>query len=122
MRGDAFLRGAFQHSSPPLPTLNLLIQAVYLQLPFVRFWRGWSVMLFSFSASNNKGKERFTNMKQIRPSRSLAYFLATALTVASFASTTIRAAEAVATTVTAVGKKNSQPPPVKKEDIELYQG
>lgn len=61
-------------------------------------------------------------MKQIRPSRSLAYFLATALTVASFTSTTIRAAEAVTTTVTAVGKKNSQPPPVKKEDIELYQG
>jgi hypothetical protein len=61
-------------------------------------------------------------MRQIRPSRSLAYFLATALTVASLTSTTIRAAEAVTTTVTAVGKKNSQPPPVKKEDLELYQG
>src|ERR1700682_5583305 len=69
-----------------------------------------------------KGKERLTNMKQIRPSRSLAYFLSTSLTVASFTSTTIRAAEAVTTTVTAVGKKNSQPPPVKKEDVELYQG
>jgi hypothetical protein len=48
--------------------------------------------------------------------------LAAALAVAGFSATTIRAAEPVTTTVTAVGKKNTQPPPIKKDDIELYQG
>src|ERR1700720_2652789 len=48
--------------------------------------------------------------------------LAAALAVASFTATATRAAEPVTTTVTAVGKKNTQPPPVKKEDVELYQG
>ena len=53
---------------------------------------------------------------------SLRYFLAAALAIAGFSATGARAAESVTTTVTAVGKKNSQPPPVKKEDVELYQG
>ncbi len=44
------------------------------------------------------------------------------LAVSSFAATTMRAAEPVTTTVTAVSKKNTQPPTVKKEDVELYQG
>jgi hypothetical protein len=48
--------------------------------------------------------------------------LAAALAVASFAATAVRAAEPVTTTVTAVGKKNAQPPPIKKDDVELYQG
>jgi hypothetical protein len=34
----------------------------------------------------------------------------------------VRAAEPVTTTVTAVGKKNAAPPPVKKDDVELYKG
>ena len=48
--------------------------------------------------------------------------LAAALAVAGLTATAIRAAEPVTTTVTAVGKKNSQPPPIKKDDVELYQG
>ena len=54
--------------------------------------------------------------------KGFSYWLAAALTVAGFAATATRAAEPVTTTVTAVGKKNTQPPPVKKEDVELYQG
>jgi hypothetical protein len=48
--------------------------------------------------------------------------LAAALAMAGFATTATRAAEPVTTTVTAVGKKNTVPPPVKKEDVELYSG
>ena len=48
--------------------------------------------------------------------------LAAAMAVASFTATTIRAAEPVTTTVTAVGKKNTQPPPIKKGDVEVYKG
>jgi hypothetical protein len=51
----------------------------------------------------------------------ISLFLGTAMVVAGFAPTT-RAAEPVTTTVTAVGKKNAEPPPVKKEDVELYKG
>lgn len=48
--------------------------------------------------------------------------LAAAIAVASFTAAAVRAAEPVTTTVTAVGKKNAQPPPIKKDDVELYQG
>ena len=48
--------------------------------------------------------------------------LAAAIAVASFTATAIRAAEPVTITVTAVGKKNTQPPPIKKEDVEVYKG
>ena len=48
--------------------------------------------------------------------------LATAIAVASFTATAIRAAEPVTITVTAVGKRNTQPPPIKKEDAEVYKG
>jgi hypothetical protein len=48
--------------------------------------------------------------------------LAAAIVVAGFTASTIRAAEPVTTTVTAVGKKNTQPPAIKKEDVELYKG
>src|ERR1700724_4484509 len=48
--------------------------------------------------------------------------LAAAIAVAGFTATAIRAAEPVTITVTAVGKKNSQPPPIKKEDVEVYKG
>jgi hypothetical protein len=51
----------------------------------------------------------------------ISLFLGTAMVVAGFAPTT-RASEPVTTTVTAVGKKNAEPPPVKKEDVELYKG
>jgi hypothetical protein len=60
------------------------------------------------------GKSRFSS--------GVSYFLAAALTIAGFSATVARAAEPVTTTVTAVGKKNSPPPAVKKEDVELYQG
>ncbi len=50
-----------------------------------------------------------------------AVLLGAALAIAGLASPAARAAESVTTTVTAVGKKNT-PPPVKKEDIQLYQG
>jgi hypothetical protein len=48
--------------------------------------------------------------------------LAAAIAVAGFTATTIQAAEPVTVTVTAVGKKNTQPPPIKKDDVALYQG
>jgi hypothetical protein len=50
------------------------------------------------------------------------FLLAAAITVACFTATTIQAAEPVTATVTAVGKKNTQPPPIKKDDVELYKG
>jgi hypothetical protein len=52
----------------------------------------------------------------------ISVLLAAALAMAGFAATATRAAEPVTTTVTAVGKKNTVPPPVKKEDVELYSG
>jgi hypothetical protein len=52
----------------------------------------------------------------------ISVLLAATLAMAGFAATATRAAEPVTTTVTAVGKKNTVPPPVKKEDVELYSG
>jgi hypothetical protein len=54
--------------------------------------------------------------------KGISVLLAAALAIASFTATSTRAAEPVTTTVTAVGKKNAVPPPVKKEDVELYSG
>ena len=54
--------------------------------------------------------------------KGISVLLTAALSIASFAATSARAAEPVTTTVTAVGKKNSAPAPVKKEDVELYSG
>jgi hypothetical protein len=48
--------------------------------------------------------------------------VAAALAIAGFTATATQAAESVTTTVTAVGKKNTQPPPIKKDDVELYKG
>jgi hypothetical protein len=42
--------------------------------------------------------------------------------VTALTATPIRAAEGITTTVTAVGKKNTEPPSVKKDDVELYEG
>jgi hypothetical protein len=47
--------------------------------------------------------------------------VAFALTFASLASTPVRAANAVTLTVTAVAKKGS-PPPIKKEDVQVFEG
>jgi hypothetical protein len=52
----------------------------------------------------------------------LVYLLAGALALGGFTAAVTPAAESVTTTVTAVGKKNSQPPAVKKDDVALYQG
>jgi hypothetical protein len=52
----------------------------------------------------------------------ITFTLAAALALSGLLSTRTQAAEPVTTTVTAVGKKNTQPPAVKKDDIELYQG
>ena len=60
-------------------------------------------------------------MKRMHKQGSMV-LLAAALAVASLTATAVQAAEPVTTTVTAVGKKNTQPPPVKKDDVELYQG
>jgi hypothetical protein len=60
-------------------------------------------------------------MKRMHKQGSMV-LLAAALAVASLTAKAIRAAGPVTTTVTAVGKKNTQPPPVKKDDVELYQG
>jgi hypothetical protein len=40
----------------------------------------------------------------------------------AFSAVASRAAEPITVTVTAVGKKNTEPPAVKKEDLELYEG
>lgn len=61
-------------------------------------------------------------MRTTKHGHGISYLLTAALTVAGFAATGARAADPVTTTVTAVGKKNTQPPVVKKEDVELYQG
>jgi len=52
----------------------------------------------------------------------LAVFFGVALAVAALAAPALRATESVTTTVTAVGKKNTAPPAIKKDDIQLYQG
>jgi hypothetical protein len=72
-------------------------------------------------ASNYQTEEKSEEMKTISKQGSTV-LLAAALAVASFTATAVRAAEPVTTTVTAVGKKNTQPPPIKKDDVELYQG
>jgi hypothetical protein len=51
----------------------------------------------------------------------LSVFAGVVLALASL-TPVVRAAESVTTTVTAVGKKNSQPPAIKKDDVQLYQG
>jgi VWFA-related protein len=53
-----------------------------------------------------------------RPELLLAAF---ALTFASFASIPVHAADAVTLTVTAAAKKGS-PPPIKKEDVQVFEG
>jgi hypothetical protein len=60
-------------------------------------------------------------MKRMHKQGSMVLLVAV-LAVASLTATALRAAEPVTTTVTAVGKKNTQPPPIKKDDVELYQG
>ena len=72
-------------------------------------------------ASNHQTEEKSEEMKTMSKQGSTV-LLAAALAVASFTATAVRAAEPVTTTVTAVGKKNTQPPPIKKDDVELYQG
>src|ERR1700744_6040679 len=58
-----------------------------------------------------------------RFSRTLLTMIAPALAVGMFlvSGTAVRA-DSVTTTVTAVGKKNSAPPDIKKDDVKLYQG
>ena len=59
-------------------------------------------------------------------SQSRQRFLYLAISVAAFALATAApvpaATDAVTMTVTAVGKKQTTPPPVKKDDVELFQG
>ncbi len=63
-------------------------------------------------------------MKETIRKRGISPLLAATLAVCGWMATanTTRAAESVTTTVTAVGKKNVQPPAVKKDDVELYTG
>ena len=59
-------------------------------------------------------------------SQSRQRFLYLAISVAAFALATAApvpaATDAVTMTVTAVGKKRATPPPIKKDDVELFQG
>ena len=59
-------------------------------------------------------------------SQSRQRFLYLAISVAAFALATAApvpaATDAVTMTVTAVGKKQTTPPPIKKDDVELFQG
>ena len=59
-------------------------------------------------------------------SQSKQRFLYLAISVAAFALATAApvpaATDAVTMTVTAVGKKRATPPPIKKDDVELFQG
>ena len=59
-------------------------------------------------------------------SQSKQRFLYLAISVAAFALATAApvpaATDAVTITVTAVGKKQTTPPPIKKDDVELFQG
>jgi hypothetical protein len=68
---------------------------------------------------------RITQRVTYRVNRALAYFAAP-LVMFGFAAaiaTPVRAANAPVTmTVTAVGKHDADAPPLKKEDLQLYQG
>jgi hypothetical protein len=66
--------------------------------------------------------EKSMRTKTMHTRKVSVWLAAAALTIASFVATSARAAEPVTVTVTAVGKGNSEPPPVKKEDVELYKG
>src|ERR1700730_17285392 len=72
-------------------------------------------------ASNGKTEEESEKMKTMHK-RGSTILLTAVIAVAGFTATAIQAAEPVTTTVTAVGKKNTQPPPIKKDDVELYKG
>jgi hypothetical protein len=61
-------------------------------------------------------------MRKTMRRHGISALLAAAITIAGFTAAASNAAESITTTVTAVGKKNTQPPPVKKDDVELYQG
>jgi hypothetical protein len=59
----------------------------------------------------------------VKTTKQVSWLLAGTLALAGLVAQTARAAaEPVTTTVTAVGMKNAAPPPVKKDDVELYQG
>jgi hypothetical protein len=79
----------------------------------------------TFAASKYVGirKGVILMKKRFSFSRELLYFAA-AVAVLGLMASTLDAAEpnAVTMTVTAVGKKNTVPPPVAKEDIQLYEG
>jgi VWFA-related protein len=60
------------------------------------------------------------NLKCIGALLSAAFVIAVAMPLASKAAAADSAA--VTTTVTAVGKKDTQPPPLTKDDVQLYQG
>ena len=61
-------------------------------------------------------------MRKTMSVNKLSVLAGLALALASLAPSAVRAAESVTTTVTAVGKKNTQPLAVKKDDLQLYQG
>jgi VWFA-related protein len=62
-----------------------------------------------------------TNLNNTAKKALLCFSAATAL--AAFAVVPrVSAAESVTLTVTAVGRKNAPPPPIKKEDVEVFQG
>src|ERR1700733_13159653 len=75
----------------------------------------------SLYASNSQTEEESEKMQTIHK-QGTNILLTGALAFAGLTAGPTRAAEPVTTTVTAVGKKNTQPPPIKKDDVEIYQG
>jgi VWFA-related protein len=59
---------------------------------------------------------------KFRSRRALAYLAVSVVALGLLAGASVPAAEAVTMTVTAVGKKDATPPPLKKEDVQLFQG
>ncbi len=60
---------------------------------------------------------KINSRKFVLPAALFAAFIGS-----TFSAVASRAAEPITVTVTAVGKKNTEPPAVKKDDLELYEG
>src|SRR6202040_1443114 len=108
-----------------MPTCKLLMRRLLVQAKLHSAAAGCAkrpqMSICLLYASNHQTEEKSEEMKTMSKQGSIV-LLAAALAVASFTATAVRAAEPVTTTVTAVGKKNTQPPPIKKDDVELYKG
>jgi VWFA-related protein len=69
-----------------------------------------------------EGAKFMSITQQLRRSRTYLAAAVIAFGLAAAASVPAQAANAVTMTVTVVGKKDTAPPPLKKDDVELFQG